>query len=169
MAISVYTTLIPAAGVFFTARSAVTEQSHNAIHIHCEVDTIKIAVLPFIPEMNFPFDSSHKAATLTPMEFKTIESLLITCVNKYNYSLYKKDRQWMSIDLEKTNYGRQIIAVINQKGEKEVWVNCFCTTPGDERWKSDILFVADGGNCYFNFKINLRTKRYYNLIVNGEA
>jgi hypothetical protein len=29
--------------------------------------------------------------------------------------------------------------------------------------------VEDGGNCYFNFKINLITKKYFDLGVNGVA
>ena len=31
------------------------------------------------------------------------------------------------------------------------------------------MIVDDGGNCYFNFKINLTTKKFYDLRVNGEA
>jgi hypothetical protein len=59
--------------------------------------------------------------------------------------------------------------VTNKKGEKEVWVNCFCDTWNSNRWKTEILFVEDGGNCYFNFRINLATKKYHDLGVNGEA
>jgi hypothetical protein len=34
---------------------------------------------------------------------------------------------------------KQLIAATNNKGEKEVWVNCFCR----------IYLVEDGGNCFF--------------------
>jgi hypothetical protein len=30
--------------------------------------------------------------------------------------------------LKQYNYRKQLIAVTNKKGEKEVWVNCFCDT-----------------------------------------
>ena len=47
-------------------------------------------------------------------------------------------------------------------------MNCFCET-SDNSWKSYIRLVDDGGNCVFNFKINLKTKLFYGLVVNGEA
>jgi hypothetical protein len=31
------------------------------------------------------------------------------------------------------------------------------------------MFVDDGGNCYFNFKISLATKTFYDMGVNGVA
>lgn len=86
----------------------------------------------------------------------------------YNNSLDKDHKQW-SIDLIKFNYRKQLIAVTNKTGEKEVWVNCFCNTWDNDRWKTEMMLVADGGNCYFNFKINLTTKKYYDLGVNGEV
>jgi len=70
------------------------------------------------------------------------------------------------IDLKK--YKRQYIAVINSKGEKEVWVNCFCDT-WKKNWRKELIFVLDGGNCYFNLKINLTKGEYYDLMVNGDA
>ena len=36
-------------------------------------------------------------------------------------------------------------------------------------WKTTIIHVKDGCNSYFNFKINLTTKRIYDLFVNGEV
>ncbi len=47
-------------------------------------------------------------------------------------------------------------------------MNSFCTTL-DNRWKTEFILVDDGGNCFFNFKINLTTKKYYELNVNGKA
>ena len=29
--------------------------------------------------------------------------------------------------------------------------------------------VDDGGNCFFNVKVNLNTGQYYDLMVNGNA
>ena len=57
---------------------------------------------------------------------------------------------------------------INSKGEKEVWVNCFCGQ-WDKSSRTNPVIVMDGGNCFFNLKINLTTGQYYELIVNGEA
>jgi len=65
-------------------------------------------------------------------------------------------------------YKRQLVAVINGKGEKEVWVNCFCNRDWG-RYREEVLVADDGGACYFNIKINLTTKTSYDLMVNGEA
>lgn len=94
-------------------------------------------------------------------------------MTNYNDSLDKAQKSFdkggklRSIDLQKYNYRTQLIAVRNKNGEKEVWVNSFCEIWGGERWKTQIMSVDDGGSCYFNFKINLTTKKYYNLEVNG--
>ncbi len=58
------------------------------------------------------------------------------------------------------------MAFINEEGEKEVWVNCFCKTDG-QNWKKESIQVDDGGNCYFRVKINLTTGKYHDLMVNG--
>ena len=131
-------------------------------------DTSKTAIIEFNKKSIWPFDSTFKAATLTQGELLTIDSFLVVCVTDYNTSLDKDHKQW-SIDLKKRNYRKQLIVVTNKNGEKEVWVNCFCYTWGSDKWKTEILGVDDGGNCYFNFKINLATKRYFELGVNGVA
>ena len=97
-----------------------------------------------------------------------MDSLLIACVTDYNNSLDKDSKVW-SIDFKKYTYRKQIIAVKNKKGEKEVWVNCFCDTWNSNKWKTDILVVDDGGNCYFHLKINLTTKKYFDFVVNSLA
>lgn len=133
-----------------------------------QIDTSKTAIISFDKNGNYPFDNSFTPTTLTQDDLNSIDSLLIACVTDYNNSLDKDHKEW-SIDLKKYNYRKQIIAVTNQKGEKEVWVNCFCHTWDNNNWKKDILLVHDGGNCYFNFKVNLATKKFYDLGVNGEA
>jgi hypothetical protein len=59
--------------------------------------------------------------------------------------------------------------VINQEGEKEIWINFFCNEWESVGWKTDLMIVLDGGNCYFNLKVNLTNKTYSELIINGYA
>ena len=131
-------------------------------------DTSRTAIIEFNKKSRWPFDSTFNAAVLTQGELKSVDSLLLVCVTDYNNSLDKDHKQW-SIDLKKRNYRKQLIVVTNKNGQKEVWVNCFCYNWGSDKWKTEILGVDDGGNCYFNFKINLVTKKYYELGVNGVA
>ena len=133
-----------------------------------KIDTSKTAIIPFDKKGYYPFDNSFKPASLTQDEIISIDSLLIACIKDYNNSLDKDHKEW-SIDLKKYNYRKQLIVVTNKKGEKEVWVNCFCDTWGNDKWKTEIMMVDDGGNCYFNFKINLTNKKFYDLGVNGVA
>ena len=133
-----------------------------------QIDTSKTTIIKFDKKGNYPFDNTFNPISLTKSDIYYIDSLLIVCVTDYNNSLDKDHKEW-SIDLKKNNYRKQIIAVTNKKGEKEVWINCFCHTWDNNNWKKDILLVHDGGNCYFNFKVNLVTKKFYDLSVNGEA
>ena len=129
------------------------------------LDTSKTAIIEFNKKSKWPFDSTFKAATLTHKELQLVDSFLLACVTNYNNSLDKDHKQW-SIDLKKRNYRKQLIVVTNISGQKEVWVNCFCRVDND-KWKTKLFGIEDGGNCYFNFKINLTIKKYYDLGVNG--
>jgi hypothetical protein len=133
-----------------------------------QVDTSNTAIILFDKKYSLPFDTSFNPATLTQDDLNSIDSLLVACVANYNNSLGKYNNL-LSIDLKKYNYRKQLIAVTNSKGEKEVWVNCFCDTWGSDKWKTEIMMVDDGGSCFFNFKINLATKKFYDLSVNGIA
>ena len=144
-----------------TDKNAVTQS--NTITF----DTFKTAIIEFNKKSKWPFDSTFKAATLTQHELHLVDSFLLACVTNYNNSLDKDHKQW-SIDLKNRNYRKQLIIVINKIGQKEVWVNCFCRVDND-KWKTKMLGVEDGGNYYFNFKINLTTKKYFDLGVNGVA
>ena len=58
--------------------------------------------------------------------------------------------------------------MVNNKGEKVIWINCFCNDC-NKNWKKEIIIVKDGGDCYFNLKINLMTKKYYDFLINGNT
>lgn len=136
-----------------------------------QIDTSKTAIIPFDKKKNrfHPFDTTYTAASLTQDEIENIDSLLIVAINNYNNSL-EPNRKKLSIDLSKYNYRKQLIAATNNKGEKEVYVNCFCDSFDEywrNRWKIEIFIVADGGQCYFQFKINLTTTKIYDFGING--
>lgn len=143
-----------------------------------KVVTPEYVILKYDSTMHRFFKDS-KPAELNLSEIKEIELLLSKCINTYNSKQlkrfekdtkenlrYKISKSQYIIDLKR--YDRQFVSVINKKGEKEVWVNCFCIT-SSHNWKKMIFIVDDGGNCFFHLKINLSKKMYYNLSVNGIA
>ena len=143
-----------------------------------QADTSIYSILPHDTTDNW-MPKSATSATLSNEDLLEVERILNTSIKKYNkeqqkqfdsvskahpdYNLKKED-----FVIELKRYKRQYIPVISDKGYKEVWVNCFCYTR-DSTWKQKVIFVKDGGNCFFNLVINLTNKSYYRLTVNGEA
>jgi hypothetical protein len=141
------------------------------------LDTTMFVVLPFEKASGYLLKNA-KAASLSNEEIHVVENLLEKCIAEHNEA-QEKDYQdavneFPEIQLRKKNYfislpdyKRQLIAVTNAKGEKEVWVNCFCHD--ESYWRQEVVSVDDGGNCFFNVKINLAKKTYYDMMVNGSA
>ncbi len=115
----------------------------------------KIALIEYDKNWVFPFKNAEPAQ-LNDADFKEIERLLIECTSKSNELLPLK------------RYYRQYVVVKNENGEKEVYINFMCQLVSLDfaDWKKVLIDVADGGNCYFNVKINLSSKTYYNLMIN---
>jgi hypothetical protein len=143
------------------------------------VDSTKIAILSSELIQKYIFQKECKEAKLTDNDAIIVDSLLKKCIDKYNVeaekefkqivgenSNYKPNKEDFVIDIEK--YKRQYFVITNSKGEKEVWVNCFCNS-WKKDWRKELIRVKDGGNCYFQVKVNLTKKKCYELIVNGSA
>lgn len=97
-------------------------------------------------------DTIHPV-TLSSEEITITDTLLAKCIKQYGFFEFEK-------------YQRQYIPSVNAKGEKFVWVNCFCRE-GHNRWRRKIIIVEDGGKCYFQATFNLTTKTFFNVSVNG--
>jgi hypothetical protein len=63
-------------------------------------------------------------------------------------------------------YTRQYVGYVDTRGETIVWVNAFCD---DTPPHSGIRFVHDGGDCYWQVRVNLTRRKIYDLSINGEA
>jgi hypothetical protein len=143
------------------------EQAENGLD-QLKYDAAKTAIISWDRTLNYLFDSlNYRPTMLTQEDIDKVDSLLTSSVTDYNNSLTEGHDDY-KIDLMGKDYKKQLIAVTNSKGEKEIWVNCFCDD-GDKSWTTEILAVEDGGPCYFNFKVNLTTHRIYDFGVNGFA
>lgn len=101
------------------------------------------------------------AVKLSEDEITEVKTLVKKAVDTYN--LKQTDSRTV-INLQE--YKFQFLPITNEKGEKEVWVNAFCSTEKD--WQKQIVFVLDGGKCFFQVFTNL-TQKSFDLSVNGAA
>lgn len=130
------------------------------------------------------FSKEYKTADLSEAELRLTDSLMEDFLTIYNkeevpkiLKLYMKQKPkdkaeltWFSIDLKL--YKKQYIAVLNTKGEKEVWANCFSKAI-EERieftdWKKIPVRVMGGGKNFFNLKVNLAQRNIYDFKVNSK-
>jgi len=103
-----------------------------------------------------------QAIKLSGDEIAEVKNLTKKAVAEYNSK--QKKSEW---EIKLDTYRFQFLPVINENGEKEVWVNSFCTD--FPNWQTQIVSVTDGGNCFFNLYVNLTKNSYDRFYVNGEA
>ncbi|TFF33903.1 hypothetical protein [Mucilaginibacter psychrotolerans] len=128
-----------------------------------KIDTSRYAVLLFnLGRDGFIFNPNFKPTTISAEEIKMIEKIISVTVTEHN----KQSKN--GIDNPRKYY-KQIIAATNASGQKEVWVNCFCTPYEKRHWRKGVVMILDGGPCFFNIKINLDTKTVMSFAVNGSS
>lgn len=95
-------------------------------------------VLPFTSRERSLFEKDVRPSELSDKELIEIEGLLQKMMVEYNAgqarALAKHNKenpknQWKETgyELETKGFKRQYLPVINEKGEKEVWIHFFCT------------------------------------------
>ena len=121
-------------------------------------DQIQWTILPEDYNLGIAF---KKYSRWTPSKSDIVQSeeAFIKCLNnqkhRFNYSL--------------NNYTRQYAGLINDKGQKILWINFFCDEPNTKKdWKQSVVAVEDGGDCYFELKLNLDTKTCFDWHINPE-
>jgi hypothetical protein len=131
-------------------------------------DTAVIAIIPFQGKDFYGgLDSSNKPSELTQKDISEIEKIFMRSIAEHELALLGREKDPHSIKNELI-YKRQYICYITKKGEKIVYVNCFCGSMNID-WHKQMMIVQDGGNCFFNLKINLSTQKYFDFMVNGYA
>lgn len=130
---------------------------------NADIDTSRYAILPFNSSRDgFIFSKEFTPATVSDEDIRQLEKIISVAITEHNkQSKNKVDKPG--------KYYKQIIAVTNASGQKEVWVNCFCTPHEKRYWHKGVVMVLDGGPCFFNIKINLSTTTVMSLAVNGVA
>ena len=144
-------------------------QNHSKKNEVFQLPSSDYVVLKYNPEWYWIFEGVT-SSNLSKKELNEIETILQDAITSHNlrYDVGSNDYKHWALELDR--YKRQYVPVINQKGEKVIWINFFCDDYFYKlNWREEIPIVADGGNCYFNIKINLTTKKYSDLQINGYA
>ena len=138
--------------------------------------SLNYVIIPFGINTPYLFPADSKNATLTKTDIAEIEKLLKTSISDYNKH-QKEEAQKKGIAkgspgendllIDLRQYKRQFVAILNDKKEKEVWVNCLCETDGED-WRNKPITHDGGGKCYFYLKMNLTLHKYSFLAVNGQ-
>lgn len=142
------------------------QENINSRKKNVRIDTSMIAILPFNENTQRKFKNCS-TAELNNQEILLAEKLLLKRITEYN----KQEKINPSVHtgyryIKLKKYHRQYVAAINSKGEKEVFINCFCESAANE-WKEVLNEVDDGGNCFFSLKINLTLNSTEELDING--
>jgi hypothetical protein len=136
-------------------RHNTSNQNQQIARLH--IDPNKIAIFNLDSEvwLRQKFDNS-KSYILNNTDIDIINRVFKQCLRENK------------IDTNYYHYRRQYVPFVDKAGKRMVWVNCFCEGSDDfSYWKKNIVFVDDGGSCFFNVIINLTDKTYSNLQVNS--
>jgi hypothetical protein len=120
-----------------------------------EVDKLNhYAIIQYNPNEKYPKFENAEPTNLTYEEILKLERIIMPKIIK---------------NLKEHKYFRQYVAAKNLDGEKLVWINFFCEeyyNPSDEIY---IMEGADGGNCFFQVKVNLTKEDCYFYMENMEG
>jgi len=122
------------------------------------------AILDAHAKMDWLFGKGFKNWTPDISDIVTAEKLLNDC---YVQEKTGTVNHLLGKTLEE--YNKQYVGAVEENGEKTIWINCFCKKYEKDfpDWKKQIIGVADGGNCFFNLKINITRNVFGLLQVNG--
>jgi hypothetical protein len=102
--------------------------------------------------------AQEKRYTPSSDDVSKAEEILKKFLMKENPSIYSKF----------SRYKLQYFGLINKDNEKVIFINAGIGFEKGE-WKRDYLSVDDGGDNYFNIKVNLNQSKCFDFYVNGEA
>lgn len=86
------------------------------------------------------FNGDFTSTDLSYDEIRQIEK----AIRKRSATSSKNERIYHS-----GRYYKQFLPVLNSKGEKEVWVSCFCMASQKSYWKDFMILTDGGGRCFF--------------------
>ncbi|WP_151088788.1 hypothetical protein [Hymenobacter baengnokdamensis] len=103
-------------------------------------------------------------AKLNSKELVVMKAILCKAIADYN-------RQADTQKINLNEYGIQYETSFDKEGRKIVWINGFCKEAGLDykNLNLQVVSVFDGGSCFFNTTINIKSGKTTPIKVNGLA
>jgi hypothetical protein len=143
------------------------------------LDSFDFNIIEYDASYRYIFPETFQTTDLTRKEIEQCEALLKLFIAEYNveatnkfdemskkYPKMRFKKEDFTIDLNE--YGRQYMGAISEH-QKFVYVNCFCEPNKFDTPDKQLVQVDDGGNCFFNFKVDLKNRKIFDFIENGVA
>lgn len=128
-------------------------------------------------EYNMFLNNKYNSQSWKPskQDIYLVQEIINKAISDTNFIYLKNPEKKIRDD-----YYKQYIPYINNRGEKMIKINAFCEIlkvppkPGSETnewtdidWKNEYHYINDGGNCFWRMTINLETKKYKDIMLNG--
>jgi hypothetical protein len=122
------------------------------------LDSLDINLIKYDTSYDYIFPVTFKATDISDKEIFECETLLKSVILDYTVEEMTKDDPKTRFHTEEfkrklNKYGRQYMTVVSDKGDKIVYINCFCNpTHFDYRGK-ELIQVVDGGSCFLILRL----------------
>ena len=122
-----------------------------------------------VPQLEYFFEQAK--GYWTPREEDAIEAdhLAKEYLEKYNGGDQAVKASILAILGRLSGYRRQYVGLVEDNGNKTIWINYFYDDGEFAYWTQNLVFVLDGGNSFFRIKVNLNKKECYGFSINGAA
>lgn len=145
----------------------------GVIGLQAQATRFEYSQFIFQKEAPYGFNSSYKPTDMTDHEIKVVEAILYKAIKDFNKQAETNNLRFNTdvIKLDSSKYVYQLVPVLSKKNVKEVWINALCKDylkDMSKDWRKELIFVEDGGACFFNLRVNLKTNRFSQFSVNGK-
>ena len=141
-----------------------------------EINDENVAVILDETTRNWFNKNSYTFFEPTKDDFIEIDEIIEKGIEKGKFDFLKEPELTII-----KKYYRQYICYTDEKNQRIIRINAFCRnlqTPIEVNgktgwepfdWRNNLVVVNDGGKCYWTAIINLSTKEFIDITVNGEA
>ena len=100
-------------------------------------------------------------------EIIEVESLIKNQIKELNSNKINQFNGCPAIHKKLKKYKRQYFGYIDENNNKIIWVNFIWHKKTDDDWENELQITLDNCSYFWNVKVNLTSKKVFDLIVNG--